>query len=159
MDDVVSRAYADRAAAAERVEALTRDLTTAKAELEKVDTFLELLARYQGEEGKAGPPKRSRTRIIIKRRPVADPLARAAADAIATTPAKLSITALLEAVKIAGFDVGGERPTTNLSSVLSRSDLVTYSRERGWEVTDKYRHLLAEGDQPASKPEDDDADL
>jgi hypothetical protein len=136
MDDLMlSKARADYDALQKREAQLSSDLEAVRAKLVKVRDFLELYDHYTADRS---APLAARGGNGRKRSPVRTGIGASvtatAIEVLRDAHRPMKIGELLEAVTAKGHVIGGERPATNLSSILSRSDHVRYEHGIGWNV-------------------------
>jgi len=143
MDDMLAKAMADLGELERREADLVAALGELRPEITKLRDFIEMWQRYAagnpsviGGLGRVAKPSRK-----AARRPVMSGtgvvMGDAAVKALRDAGRPLTIGQILEAVQQAGVAVGGERPKTNLSSVLSRRDDLQYEQGVGWRLIEQ----------------------
>jgi hypothetical protein len=142
-DTFVQRAQDDLANLENDERRLTGELEEVRSQAAKLRAFLEVYAQYakvapiarttapaSHSEPAAAPP--SPTKLGLNTWTTGGKMEWVAVKALRQAGHPLEINQLYEEVRAAGIEVGGERPTTNLSSVLSRSNRIKFIRGVGW---------------------------
>ena len=152
MDPIVEKAQDDLRALQERLARLEAEADQVRAEMSALGDFLQRYSRYSGVKlaGFASiPPLKAVGQAEVRRaysvstnasralKPgtVGANIAEKAAEEIQAARRPMSITELLKAVQ-EKYEIGGQRPATNLSSILSRSDKVHFVHGVGWTLVD-----------------------
>lgn len=142
MVDVIETARSDLARINEKRARLRAELDNADRQAQKIEAFLEMYTHYAGTDASTPrqrrfggfgvrPEQREKTRQIAPGSQ-GEILEKIAVDFITSKGRHARIAELLQAAVDAGQKIEGKRPTTNLSSVLSRSDRVIYEHPHGW---------------------------
>lgn len=119
------------------------DLAVAKAQVAKLEAFLEMLDRYSGSGALEDAPPAPKARPITAARQRSLPLnkgtgalsvildaALAEIDKAAGVP--IQIKPLYHALTSQGHVINGKHPRSNLASVLTKSGKARYVEDQGW---------------------------
>jgi hypothetical protein len=123
--DMVDRAQHDLARVRVQITRLQDQLRSAEAERLRLESFLELAARYQEERAEDEASRRDSKASRIRE------LARAA---IAANGGPLAIHAIVAAVEQGGEEVTGKDKNSYVSAILSRDPSFMFQKDQGWAV-------------------------